>query len=56
MSKVLYWILKIISILLLVIPIVLCLPGLIFHVLSEELEDRVEKKILRQKLSEEDEE
>jgi len=54
MSKFLYWVLKIISILFLVIPIILCLPGIIFHVLSEELEERIEKKSLRQKINEED--
>lgn len=39
MSKLLYWVLKIISILFFVLPIILCLPGLIFHILSEELEE-----------------
>lgn len=36
MSKILFWGLKIISVLFLIIPIILCLPGVIFHVLSEE--------------------
>lgn len=36
MSKILFWGLKIISVLFLIVPIVLCLPGVIFHVLSEE--------------------
>ena len=36
MSKILFWGLKIISVLFLIVPIILCLPGVIFHVLSEE--------------------
>jgi hypothetical protein len=36
MSKILFWGLKIISVIFLIIPIMLCLPGVIFHVLSEE--------------------
>ena len=36
MSKMLFWGLKIISVIFLIIPIMLCLPGVIFHVLSEE--------------------
>ena len=36
MSKILFWGLKIISVIFLIIPIILCLPGVIFHELSEE--------------------
>lgn len=39
MKKILYWFLKIISILLLFIPMILSVPGFILHVLSEEIED-----------------
>jgi hypothetical protein len=49
MYKFLYWALKIISVLLLLIPLILCLPGLIFHVLSEEIEDRINIKLLEEK-------
>jgi hypothetical protein len=50
MRKTLYWILKIISVLLLIVPGILCLPGFIFHILSEEVagepfEDRMTKDI-----------
>jgi hypothetical protein len=50
MRKTLYWILKIISILLLIVPGILCLPGFIFHILSEEVdgesfEDKMTKDI-----------
>lgn len=44
MSKFLYWILKIVSVLLLILPLILCLPGLIFHILSEELLDNIYKE------------
>ena len=40
MKKIIYYTLKVISILLLSIPVILCLPGLIFHVLSEEFYDK----------------
>jgi len=37
--KILYWTTKIISVVLLVIPLLLCLPGLLLHIISEELEE-----------------
>lgn len=40
MSKLLYWVLRIISAILLLGPLVLCLPGLLFHVLSEEVKEK----------------
>lgn len=40
MKLVISWTLKIISIALLIVPLILCVPGLIFHVLSEELDER----------------
>lgn len=44
MSKFLYWVLRIISALLLLGPLVLCLPGLLFHVLSEEVIEKNNKE------------
>jgi len=38
MYRVIYWVLKIISALLLLVPVILCLPGLMFHILSEEFD------------------
>jgi len=43
-NKLLYWVLKIISVLLLFGPLVLCLPGLLFHVLSEEVIEKNHKE------------
>jgi len=39
--KILYWITKIISVALLIVPFVLCIPGVILHILSEEIEERL---------------
>jgi len=39
MKKVFYWVLKIISVLLLITPLVLSIPGFLLHVLSEELDN-----------------
>ncbi len=38
MYRLIYWVLKIISALLLLVPVILCLPGLMFHILSEEFD------------------
>jgi hypothetical protein len=40
--KILYWTIKIISVALLIVPFVLCLPGVILHILSEEIEEKYE--------------
>ncbi len=37
--KILYWAIKTISVLLVAIPLLLCVPGLLLHVISEELEE-----------------
>jgi hypothetical protein len=37
--KILYWTIKTISVLSLVIPLLLSIPGVILHILSEELEE-----------------
>jgi hypothetical protein len=42
MKKIFYWGIKIISVLLLIIPLVLCLPGFMLHVLAEELDNEEE--------------
>jgi hypothetical protein len=39
--KILYWAIKIISVALLIVPFVLCIPGVILHILSEEIEERL---------------
>jgi hypothetical protein len=36
--KFLYWTFKILAISLLIIPVILVIPGFIFHVISEELD------------------
>jgi hypothetical protein len=40
MKLIISWTLKIISISLLIVPLLLCVPGLIFHVISTELDER----------------
>ena len=40
MKLIISWTLKIISVVLLIVPLILCVPGLIFHVLSSELDER----------------
>ncbi len=37
--KFFYWVLKTVSVLLLIPPLLLCIPGFILHILSEELFD-----------------
>lgn len=39
--KILYWTTKIISVALLIVPLLLCLPGVILHILSEEIDERI---------------
>ena len=40
--KILYWTTKIISVALLIVPFVLCIPGFILHIVSEEIEEKYE--------------
>lgn len=40
MKRVVYYVLKVVSITLLIVPVILCLPGLILHILSEEMETK----------------
>jgi hypothetical protein len=42
--KILYWTIKIISVVLLIVPLLLCLPGVILHIVSEEIEEKYESK------------
>ncbi len=37
--KILYWTIKIISVALLIVPLLLCLPGVLLHIISEEIEE-----------------
>ena len=40
MKKLIFWVIKIISAFLLIIPIILSTPGVILHVLGEEFYDK----------------
>jgi hypothetical protein len=39
--KILYWTIKIISVALLIVPFVLCIPSVILHIVSEEIDERI---------------
>jgi len=40
--KILYWTTKIISVALLIVPLILVIPGVILHIVSEEIEEKYE--------------
>jgi hypothetical protein len=40
--KILYWTIKIISVALLIVPLILVIPGVILHIVSEEIEEKYE--------------
>ncbi|MEY4573217.1 MAG: hypothetical protein RLZ10_2501 [Bacteroidota bacterium] len=41
--KILYWLTKIISVALLIVPLILFIPGFILHIISEEIEENIFK-------------